>query len=110
MAMPRLPQLPQLPKIAFRGNGGSPKKSHASCGLTATTATDSKNPNVWQWWQCHNCHALKLVPTNVSERVCTILVRSAWGGVDAALQHAGDLAKLVSANWGAWKACGSSVC
>jgi hypothetical protein len=37
--MPQLPQLPQLPEIALRGNGGSPKKSLASCGLTATTAT-----------------------------------------------------------------------
>ena len=65
MAMPQLPRMPQLPGIAPRGNGGSPKKSLAACGLTATTATDCR------FWArgtrgiCHHYHALKLVPTNV---------------------------------------------
>ena len=105
MAMPRLPQLPQTPQNALRGNGGSLKKSHAGFRSTATTAT---NRRFWMCGTrgiCHNCHALKLVATNVSERVRTILVRSAEGSIDAALQHGGDQAKLVSAHWGACAVC-----
>ena len=98
--MPQLPQLPRLPQNALRGNGGSPGKSLPCCRLIATTATGSKRSNVWQRWLCHNCHTLKLVLTNVIDRACTILVRSAGGGIDAAVQHDRDQAKLVSAYWG----------
>ena len=63
--MPQLPRMPQLPGIAPRGNGGSPKKSHAFCESTATTATDCRFWMCGTRGICHHCHALKLVPTNV---------------------------------------------